>query len=172
RSREFARVHRAQSVCHRRIRHDSVGRRRDRGRIHGADRHRLPGDPRWDVLQRRCGGWRPARGAIPQSDWRRANGAPRLPGDPAVMPGQINSVPVGLLDLLGIQSQGTNPGALSDFVQSTLDLSNLYLTWKRRNLVDSTFFGAAATSSVVLATVPANEYWYLLGGALVNLSAP
>lgn len=88
------------------------------------------------------------------------------------MPGQINSVPVGLLDLLGIQSQGTNPGALSDFVQSTLDLSNLYLTWKRRNLVDSTFFGAAATSSVVLATVPANEYWYLLGGALVNLSAP
>jgi len=83
------------------------------------------------------------------------------------MPSRIQRVPLGLLDLLGLQSSGQAPTLLPDVLQGVLDIGYLYL-WNRREFIRATtnavsangFWGAGATAPAV------GEMWVVLSGFL------
>jgi len=83
----------------------------------------------------------------------------------------INTLPLGFLDLLGLQAQGKNLSEIADFLQGTLDLTPFYAAYKRTFVREDTAFGAVATSSVTVATVPLGEYWFIIGGFMQSLGA-
>jgi len=82
--------------------------------------------------------------------------------------GPINNLPLGFLDLLGLQQQGRNLALISDAVSGTLDLLPYYAAYKRTFVREDTAFAAAAASNIAVATVPSGEYWFLLGGMIQN----
>lgn len=72
----------------------------------------------------------------------------------------INRVPLGLLSLLDIQSQGSYPADLQATVQAGIDITHLYLAAKRQELVQvgggvSTTLGGQSGFVVV----PQGELW-------------
>lgn len=76
------------------------------------------------------------------------------------MPGLIQRVPTGLLDLLGLKSTGQNPVVMPDTLQTVLELRDLYAAqrWEQFQATTNTvnligFWGAATL------TVPAGELW-------------
>jgi len=85
--------------------------------------------------------------------------------------GPINSLPLGFLDLLGLQQQGRNLPEIADQLVATLDLTPHYAAYKRTFIVNNANFAAAATSNVLMATVPVGEYWFVIGGEQINGSA-
>lgn len=78
--------------------------------------------------------------------------------------GPINTLPLGFLDLLGLQQQGRNLAQLAEAVAGTIELTPFYGVYKRAFVIGDTAFAAAATDTQVVATVPANEYWFIFGG--------
>jgi hypothetical protein len=85
--------------------------------------------------------------------------------------GPINTLPLGFLDLLGLQAQGRNLGVVSDALSPTIDTFPFYAAYKRTFVRNDVAFAAAATSSLTVATVPVGEYWYMIGGLMQNGSA-
>lgn len=83
----------------------------------------------------------------------------------------INTLPLGFLDLLGLQAQGKNLSEVADFLQATIDLTPFYAAYKRTFVREDSAFTAAATSSVTVATVPLGEYWFIIGGFMQSLGA-
>lgn len=74
---------------------------------------------------------------------------------------QITRVPVGLLDFLGLKTQGNNPAILSDTVAPILDLSDFYLADRWEILVE-TGLNAVGTANVqCVTTVPVGQVWYV-----------
>lgn len=84
--------------------------------------------------------------------------------------GPVNTLPLGFLGLLGLQQLGRNLSEVSDSIAATLDLTPFYAAYRRDFLVNDAAFAAAATSTVIVGTVPSGEYWYLLGGVLATIS--
>jgi hypothetical protein len=82
--------------------------------------------------------------------------------------GPINNLPLGFLDLLGLQQQGRNLSLISDAVSGTLDLLPHYAAYKRTFVREDTAFGGPGSSNVAVATVPTGEYWFVLGGMIQN----
>lgn len=83
------------------------------------------------------------------------------------MPGEINTVPLGLLSLLGLKEQGNAPNSLLGQVMPVLDLREFYAAQLIRTateVVNST--GPGGFTSVGVLQVPQNESWLL-----VNFSA-
>jgi hypothetical protein len=85
--------------------------------------------------------------------------------------GPINSLPLGFLDLLGLQAQGRNLSELAEQVAGTVDLVPHYAAYKRTFIVNAANFAAAVTSNILVATVPVGEYWFVIGGEQINGSA-
>lgn len=86
------------------------------------------------------------------------------------MASPINSVPEGLLDILGVKNQGRYPDTLSETVFGTLDLFELYAAQRIQYAVESgaplTLTGVAATTCAL--TVPTNEIWWVRSYAWVG----
>jgi len=79
------------------------------------------------------------------------------------MPGEINTVPLGLLSLLGLKEQGNAPNALLGQVMPVIDLREFYAAQLVRTAtenVNST--GTGGFTSVGTLLVPQNESWLLL----------
>lgn len=74
----------------------------------------------------------------------------------------ITRYPNGLLDLLGLQSQGDNPRLVSDIVSSIVDVGQLYLA-NVQVLVTGSVAAAAANfnSFATPLIVPTGEIWLL-----------
>lgn len=85
--------------------------------------------------------------------------------------GPINTLPLGFLDLLGLQAQGRNLSTVAEQLASTIDMLPFYATYKRTFAINDASFGASAANSVVVAQVPAGEYWLVIGGLMSNASA-
>jgi hypothetical protein len=82
--------------------------------------------------------------------------ADRLPPSP------INTLPIGLLDLLGIKSGGEYPRDLSQQLGSSIELLDFYLNARAENLSSGGFTVAATGFQTVAAfAVPANELWWV-----------
>lgn len=78
--------------------------------------------------------------------------------------GPINTLPLGFLDLLGLQQQGRNLAEVAEAVAGVIELTPYYGCYKRAFIIGDLPFAAAATDTQVVATVPANEYWFIFGG--------
>lgn len=85
--------------------------------------------------------------------------------------GPINTIPLGLLDLFGLQQSGRNIKDVADQLAATLDTMPFYAAYKRTFAINDANFAASAANSVIVATVPAGEYWYIIGGLLSCASA-
>jgi len=83
----------------------------------------------------------------------------------------IQRLPVGLLDLLGMQSTGDTPHLISGEVQPTLDLTDLYLTDRLRGANAATANVTAAGSLLSAVGPPAGEQWLCYGFAGTSLGA-
>lgn len=80
------------------------------------------------------------------------------------MPGKINRVPLGLLDLLQSKTDGMNPGLLADSVAGVIDIEEFYLGQR----LSHEFF-TFATSAVGVSgslQVTDGETWVLWGISL------
>jgi hypothetical protein len=86
--------------------------------------------------------------------------------------GPINTLPLGFLDLLGLQAQGRNLAVVSDALSPTIDTFPFYAAYKRTFARNDVAFAAGPTNSQIIATVPTGEYWYMLGGMMQNGSSP
>jgi hypothetical protein len=85
--------------------------------------------------------------------------------------GPINTLPLGFLDLLGLQAQGRNLSEVSDALAPTIDTFPFYAAYKRTFARNDVAFPAGPTNSQIIATVPTGEYWFMLGGMMQNGSA-
>ena len=74
---------------------------------------------------------------------------------------KITRFPVGLLDFLGLKTQGTNPSILSDTVAPILDLSQFYLADRWRIVLESGLTAAGIANVSTALTVPVGEVWYV-----------
>jgi len=73
--------------------------------------------------------------------------------------GQVNRIPSGFLDLLGVESLGRNPPAFSDAVAPVVVMNELYLAQTlSTHTIDLTH---NVTGDQALVTVPAEETWIL-----------
>lgn len=80
------------------------------------------------------------------------------------MPSIINRVPATLLQLLDIKARGQNPHLLLDDVRCTLDLLEPYMLGRDRVAVSTDVLLTGNTGVQASGTtVPAGEYWYVLG---------
>lgn len=75
------------------------------------------------------------------------------------MAGEINTVPLGLLALLGLKEQGVNPPALGELVVPTMELSQFYQTQLTRIAQDTLSVTAAGGFGATSLIVPQNETW-------------
>lgn len=75
----------------------------------------------------------------------------------------IQRLPVGLLDLLGMQSTGDTPHVINGEVQGTMDLTDLYLT-DRLTGANVATANVAAVGPILTTTGPApGEMWLVYG---------
>lgn len=74
---------------------------------------------------------------------------------------KITRFPVGLLDFLGLKTQGTNPSILSDTVAPTLDLSQFYLADRWRIVLETGLSAVGTNNTATALTVPVGEVWYV-----------
>lgn len=77
----------------------------------------------------------------------------------------IQRLPVGLLDLLGMQSTGDAPHLVSGEVQPVLDLTDLYLTDRLRGANGATANVAAIGGLLTTVGPPAGQQWMVYGVA-------
>jgi hypothetical protein len=84
--------------------------------------------------------------------------------------GPVNTLPLGFLGLLGLNQLGRNLTEVADSIAGTLDLTPFYAAYRRDFLVNDSAFAAATTSTVIVATVPSGQYWYMIGGVLAAIS--
>lgn len=94
-------------------------------------------------------------------------------------PPPINTLPLGLLDVLGIRSGGEYPRFLTQQLDAGIDLLRLYLAAREESFVPAAFTVAATGFQPIAGlTVPSGEYWWihsytvrLLTGAAEAISA-
>lgn len=72
----------------------------------------------------------------------------------------IGRSPLGLLELLNLKGSGANPRSLSEVLQGTLALDELYLAPLRGRTILSTS-AISANGNYAAVTVPAAELWLL-----------
>lgn len=73
--------------------------------------------------------------------------------------GQVNRIPNGFLDLLGVESLGRNPPAFADQIIPITDLTEFYAAQTlSAHTVD---FNHTAFQNQQLVTVPSEETWFL-----------
>jgi len=78
------------------------------------------------------------------------------------MAAEINTLPIGLLSMLGLKEQGRNPDTLLGQVIPTLDLRDLYATQLQDNAAEVVSAATATgTFAVGAMKVPNNEIWYV-----------
>jgi len=75
--------------------------------------------------------------------------------------GQVNRIPNGFLDLLGVQSLGRNPPLFSDAVSPTVDLTEYYSAQTLSSHTED--FTHTAADQQVVVFVPEGETWLLRG---------
>lgn len=73
--------------------------------------------------------------------------------------GQVNRIPSGFLDLLGVQSLGKNPPSFNDALIPIVDLTELYLA-QTLSVHTEDFFHSAVTNQITVR-VPEGETWIL-----------
>jgi len=77
-------------------------------------------------------------------------------------PPPINTLPTGLLDLLGIKTGGEYPRDFPSVLAASLELMPLYLAAKAEQIVATPFTrNATGFSAVADLQVPSGEYWWL-----------
>jgi len=82
-------------------------------------------------------------------------------------PPPINTLPVGLLDLLGIKTGGEYPRDFPPVLAASLELMPLYLAARSERLVATPFTrNATGFSAVTDLQVPAGEYWWVQDATL------
>lgn len=72
---------------------------------------------------------------------------------------QVNRIPLGFLDLIGAQTGGRNPPETTDFLSTTVDLTELYLGQTLSGLDFLLNHNAVADNH--LFTVPSGEAWMI-----------
>jgi len=75
--------------------------------------------------------------------------------------GQVNRIPSGFLDLLGVESLGRNPPLFSDAISPIADLTEFY-AGQTLSIHTEDFVTSAAQQQVVVR-VPSEETWFLRG---------
>jgi len=73
--------------------------------------------------------------------------------------GQVNRIPNGFLDLLGVESLGKNPPLYSDAISPTVDLTELYSAQTLSSHTED--FSHTAIDDQVVIFVPEGETWLL-----------
>lgn len=82
--------------------------------------------------------------------------------------GPIQVALAGLYGLLGVKD-GSNPDVITGFVQPTLDATPWWLRATMNQLTQATTISATgAAQTVLLATVPQNEWWYVHRATLLG----
>jgi len=84
--------------------------------------------------------------------------------------GPINTLPLGFLDMLGLQQSGRNLQTVADALAATIDATPFYAAYKRTFAINDANFAASAANSVVIGIVPQGEYWYFICGLVSNAS--
>jgi hypothetical protein len=83
------------------------------------------------------------------------------------MPGNISTVPVGLLGLLGIKNDGEYPGSLANFIQPQLDMLPWLAANYARELITEAVTAFSTTGlkpgSTGLLLVPPGQVWLAHG---------
>lgn len=80
----------------------------------------------------------------------------------------VQSVPQGLLELLGMKGSGVNPRSLDSVVQANIDVRQMYALSKLSSPSASAAAGAPPVEARI--TVPDNEWWMLLGASTTVIS--
>jgi hypothetical protein len=75
----------------------------------------------------------------------------------------IQRLPVGLLDMLGMQSTGDAPHVIAGEIQPTMDLTDLYLTDRLKGSNATTANVAAVGALLSTVGPPAGEQWMVYG---------
>lgn len=78
--------------------------------------------------------------------------------------GPVQTLPAGLLGLLGVKNAGQNPNILPDIVQPTLELLTMYalsLSQRKQETIAKPGGAGAITKSTGALVVPAGKYWYV-----------
>lgn len=75
----------------------------------------------------------------------------------------VQSLPAGLLGLLGIKNGGQNPNGLAGFLQPTLDLFTLYMLGQlqRKQETITVPAGAGVITRATTLVVPQGKFWYV-----------
>lgn len=77
------------------------------------------------------------------------------------MIGNVQRIPAGLLELLGIKGHGTNPVALSESYAAVIPILQFFS--RQSNVTLSATDAAAVLNTNVEVTVPQNEVWLVNG---------
>lgn len=72
----------------------------------------------------------------------------------------VQSIPSGVLELLGMKGSGQNPKTFEDALRGVIDVRQLYALPRMATAFDG--FNAGAIGTKATLTVPANEHWLLL----------
>ena len=73
--------------------------------------------------------------------------------------GQVNRIPNGFLDLLGVESLGRNPPAFADAIQPMVNLTEFYAAQTLSSHEED--FNHTAAGDQVIVRVPSEETWFL-----------
>lgn len=84
--------------------------------------------------------------------------------------GQVNRIPSGFLDLLGVESLGRNPPLFSDAISPVVNLTEFYAG--QTLSAHSVPFAHSTEDAQTVVFVPEGETWFLRGVSALSQAAP